>query len=395
VHLMSAHPELARLLLSASDARAANPKAQLKRALLEVQKAEHERANLEERLRALVEASSDVVYRMSADCKQMQQLVGRQFLANTDSPDESWIERRIHPKDQPMVVAAIEQAVRIKSPFEFEHRVLHADGSLGWTFSRAVPILGEDGEITEWVGMATDVTERKRSEETLLNAERLASLGRMAVAISHEINNPLEAVTNLLYLARRAEGLPAMAREQLQQADTELGRVAHIARQALGFYRESAAPAPTDITDLMESTIDLLKSKIKARHASIEKEWRAVPVIRGVAGELRQVFSNLLANSLDAVDDGGTIKVRISRCTMRDRPSVRVTFADNGRGIDPEAKNHIFEALYTTKGAIGTGLGLWVSKQLVGKHQGRIQMRSSRNGSRKGSTFSVVLFCDL
>jgi signal transduction histidine kinase len=142
--------------------------------------------------------------------------------------------------------------------------------ALGWTLSRAVPITAEDGEITEWLGAATDITERKRSEEALLNAERLASIGRMAATISHEINNPLEAVTNLLYLASKSEGLPATAREQLEQADAELRRVAHIARQALGFYRESAAPAPIDISQLMESTLDLLKGKINGRIVSIK-----------------------------------------------------------------------------------------------------------------------------
>ena len=233
---------------------------------------------------------------------------------------------------------------------------------------------------------------RKQAEEALLRSERLASLGRMAATISHEINNPLAALTNLLFLAQRTEGIPGEARELLEEADAELQRVAHITRQALGFYRESIAPSSTNISALVESTIDLLKGKIRTKKASIEKQWNILEEVTGVAGELRQVFSNLLANSIDATDDGGTIKVRISKCRLRNGGAgLRISFADNGKGMDPATMAHIFEPLYTTKGEVGTGLGLWVSRQIVEKHGGFIHVRSSCRGPWKGSTFSVVL----
>lgn len=346
----------------------------------------------EERFRALVAASSDAVYQMSADWRIMRHLVGRHFIADTESPDQSWLERYIPLDDQPVVTAAIAHAIETKSVFALEHRVLRADGALGWTFSRAVPILDTQGEIVEWFGMATDITARKQAEEALLRSERLASLGRMAATISHEINNPLEALTNLLFLASHAEGLPAIARERLDEADTELRRIAHITRQSLGFYRESSAPALTNLNDVVESTIELLKGKIRARQVTVERQWRSEQPITAVAGELRQVFSNLLANSLDAVDDGGIVKVRTSSCMLRDgRRGVRITVADNGKGIEPQARKHVFEPLYTTKGVIGTGLGLWVSRQIVEKHRGFIRMRSRQTGAHKGSTFSVLL----
>lgn len=346
----------------------------------------------EERFRALVEASSDVVYEMSPDWKIMRRLEGREFIPSTETPDQSWMTRYIHPSDQPRVQAAIEDAIQHKSVFELEHHVTRTDGTTGWTFSRAIPLIGEDGEITGWFGAATDITARKRAEAALLRSERLASLGRMAATISHEINNPLAALTNLLYLARRTEGLPDEARELISEADAELQRVAHITRQSLGFYRESTAPVKANVSALVESAIDLLKGKIRIKGACVEKQWRFPGVVTAVPGELRQVFSNLLANSLDAVDGQGVIKVRVSECTFAGgRTGVRVTLSDNGKGIEEVGRMRIFEPLYTTKGEIGTGLGLWVSKQIVEKHKGLIQVRSSTKGSHKGSTFSIVL----
>jgi len=354
--------------------------------------AENEIRRSEERFRAFVAASSDAVFQMSPDWKIMRNLAGRRLLPDTESPDQSWLSRYIHPDDQPRVVAAIEDAIRTKSAFQLEHRVLRTDGTLGWTLSRAVPLMDANGQVTEWFGTATDITAQKRAEQALLHSERLASLGRMAATISHEINNPLEALANLLYLASIADGLPSEARDRLAEADTELQRIAHITRQALGFYRESSSPSVFNINVLMESTIDLLKRKISAKQVSVETQWRAKREVTGVAGELRQVFSNLLANSLDAVDDGGRVKLRISACTMRDNHrGLRITFADDGKGVDPAARARIFEPFYTTKGAVGTGLGLWVSRQIIEKHRGLIQVRSSSTGPHRGSTFSVMV----
>jgi signal transduction histidine kinase len=143
----------------------------------------------------------------------------------------------------------------------------------------------------------------------------------------------------------------------------------------------------------MESAVDLLKSKIAAKRAVIEREWDGDVEITAVAGELRQVFSNLLANSLDAIDEGGTIKLRVSAGTAsgKGHRCVRVTIADNGKGIPASSRKHLFEPFFTTKGTIGTGLGLWVSKRIVGHHGGSIQMRSNASGSQRGTIFSIVL----
>jgi signal transduction histidine kinase len=230
----------------------------------------------------------------------------------------------------------------------------------------------------------TDITNRKLAEEALLRAEKLASVGRMAAAIAHELNNPLEAVTNLLFLANESEGLPESTRKLLETADAELRRMAYITRQSLGFYRESATPALTSVNAVLESALDLLKSKIKSKHAVIEKQWNNDVQIVGIPGELRQVFSNLLANSLDAIQEGGTINLRVTANQHR----VRITVADNGKGISTELQQHIFEPFFTTKGTTGTGLGLWVSKEIISKHDGIVQMRSK---VQRGTVVSVVL----
>jgi signal transduction histidine kinase len=360
--------------------------------------AERQLRDSEERFRAFVSASSDVVYRMSPDWSEMWHLQGRDFVPDTDSPIGAWLEKYVHPEDRVPVVSAIQKAIHDKSPFALEHRIQRVDGSFGWTFSRAVPILNSGGEIVEWLGAASDITARKLAEGALLRSEKLATLGRMAATIAHEINNPLESVTNLLYLADHDGDVPESAHRLLRMADVELQRVAHITRQSLGFYRESNAPALTSVNVLLDSAIDLMKGKITERQAVVEKESLADVTITAVAGELRQVFSNLLANSLDAIDARGKIFIRISHTSAakQDNPPcqsgcARITFVDNGRGINPSVRNRIFEPFFTTKGTVGTGLGLWVTRQIVEKHGGSIRVRSRSAGASKGTVFSIVL----
>ena len=238
-----------------------------------------------------------------------------------------------------------------------------------------------------------DITQRKQTEQALLRSEKLASVGRMAAVIAHEINNPLAATMNAVYLALNTKDLPDDARRFLEMGDEELKRIAHITRQSLGFYRESNAPARMTVQTVLDSVVNLLASRIKAKHATIERQWEEDVEITAVAGELRQVFSNLLANSLDALDDHGTVKLRVSSGTglKNGGRCVRVTVADNGKGIAANLRPHIFEPFFTTKGTIGTGLGLWVTKEIIDKHGGTIQVRSNTRELRRGTVFSVVL----
>jgi len=347
----------------------------------------------EERFRTLVTATSNAIYRISPDWSEMRQLRGHEFVAGTEAPGHTWLQEYVHPDDYTRVLEAIQEAIRTRSVFEMEHRVLRPDGSLGWTFSRVIPLKDANGEIMEWFGTASDVTERKRTEEALLRAEKLATLGRMAATIAHEINNPLEAVTNTLYLARATAENPASVRRYLDMADDELNRIAHITRQTLGFYRESAAPAVVSVGTILDAAEDLLRAKIKAKRATIEKQYELDRRVAAVPGELRQVFSNLLANSLDAIEEQGAIRLRISRSTVltNGQPRIRVTIADNGKGMDAATLPRIFEPLFTTKEATGSGLGLWVSKQIIEKHGGSIRVRSNHRKPRRGTVISIFL----
>lgn len=242
--------------------------------------------------------------------------------------------------------------------------------------------------------LEAEIEARRKAEAALIVSEKLNTAGRMAAVISHEINNPLEAITSLLYLAQTVKGTPGEVLRYLKTADEELKRIAHITRQTLGFYRETTSPTSVRVESLLDSVVDLLQGKIKAKGAAVKKQCDEHLLIdSAVNGELRQVFSNLLVNSLDALDGNGNVTLRASMSFNPGdgRSRVRITIADNGHGIGPSTLPRIFEPFFTTKGSIGNGLGLWVSKQIIEKHGGAVQVRSSINGSRRGTSFSVVL----
>jgi two-component system NtrC family sensor kinase len=241
--------------------------------------------------------------------------------------------------------------------------------------------------------LQAEIVARRKAEEALISSEKLASVGRMAAVLAHEINNPLESVTNLLFIAQTSEGVPESVRNYLEMADGELKRIAHITRQTLGFYRESAAPATFALTALFTSIVDLLQAKIMSSRAVVQIQCDPNLQVTAFQGELRQVLSNFLRNSLDAVGDGGKITLRASSaCSLASRPcSVRISVSDNGHGISQVALSNLFQPFYTTKGLVGNGLGLWVSKQLIEKHGGTIDVRSRTSGRFKGTTFSMVL----
>lgn len=241
--------------------------------------------------------------------------------------------------------------------------------------------------------LQAEIIARQKAEEALVQSEKLASVGRMAAVLAHEINNPLEAVGNILFLAQSTEGLPDSVREYLEMADAELRRIAHITRQTLGFYREATAPTTFYVAALFDSVLDLLKAKITSRQAIVERQCDVTLQITAFQGELRQVLSNFVLNSLDALDDNGIVTVRASISTddQSEGCQISISVADNGRGISVEVLPHIFEPFFTTKGSIGNGLGLWVSKQIIEKHGGIISVNSCTDGPQRGTTLSVAL----
>jgi signal transduction histidine kinase len=247
--------------------------------------------------------------------------------------------------------------------------------------------------IIGYLLIGTDNGARKQAEEALLRSEMLASAGRMAASIAHEINNPLEAMMNTLYLARTVANVPAEALKYLEIADGELMRIAHITRQTLGFYREFSAATSNSASALIGSVVNLLQAKIRANGANVEQQCEETLEVMGIAGELRQVLANLLANSLDAVGQNGKVVLRASASIDPNDGTrrVRMVVADCGSGMALATTKNIFDPFFTTKGTVGTGLGLWVCKQLVEKNGGSIRVRSMTEGRRRGTTFSVLL----
>jgi signal transduction histidine kinase len=296
----------------------------------------------------------------------------------------------VHPADRDAARHIVDEAARRGGDFNVEYRVVNGSEPR-WLMACGRAVRNTNGRPLRFIGIVMDISERKRAEAALVRSEKLASLGRLAATVAHEINNPLAAIMNLLYLAKNSPDAPSTQRF-LDTADEELKRVSHITRQALGFYREGSVPAVVSIGEILDSTVGLLQSRIHARQATIEKQYDDNVQLTAVAGELRQVVSNLLANSLDAVQENGIITLRASYGRCPDgRRCVRLTVADNGKGIAPTDRLQIFEALFTTKDLTGTGLGLWVTKQLVEKHGGSIRVRSATRGARRGTTICVTL----
>ena len=264
------------------------------------------------------------------------------------------------------------------------------DGSLYIQETTIAPVRSERGDIKHFVGILVDVTDRKRAEEALIQSEKLASVGRMAATIAHEINNPLSATMNAVYIASSDPALPEHARDILGIAEQELRRVAHITKQTLGFYKESGQPVVVHLAELLDGVLDLYEPKARNKSVHIHRRYGCTVAIQAVESELRQVISNLLTNGIDALPENGTLYLRTAGPfpVAASRPMVRLTIADNGTGINPGNMKRIFVPFFTTKQAIGTGLGLWIASELVKKNDGRIQVRSQLG---RGSAFAVWL----
>lgn len=254
-----------------------------------------------------------------------------------------------------------------------------------------------DSEV-RWVGViATDITERKRTEEAMRRSERLAAAGRLAASIAHEINNPLESVTNLLYLLRNSPSLDAEAQEYTRMAQQELSRVGEITQQTLRFYRQSTLPQDVRLPDVLRSVLVLHQARLQSPRIDVQLRLSDRAILFGYAGELRQVFANLVGNAIDAMPIGGRLYIRAREARRHGKRGIRVTVADTGTGMAEAVRLRIFEPFFTTKDVTGTGLGLWVSAELLTKHRGSMLVRSrvSRfRGDHSGTVFTVFFPSD-
>ena len=276
------------------------------------------------------------------------------------------------------ILASLKQGVERSMVREVE-----ADGSV---FHQTIHHIPERATVRSYF---VDITAHKRAEQALIRSEKLASVGRMAATVAHEINNPLEAVTNCIYIAATNPKLPPEVKEHLEIANRELKQISDITKRTLGFYRENAKPSIVDIRTLVGEVVELYSSKFRPKdiRLSVEHDGCGGQIV-AVAGEIRQVISNLLVNAVDASNLKGVVKIRTSRVPLNGSTYVRVTVADTGTGIPAVIRNRIFEPFFTTKEVVGTGLGLWVSQQIIEKHEGHIRVRSAEG---KGTVFCVFL----
>lgn len=255
------------------------------------------------------------------------------------------------------------------------------------------PKLESDGSVSGIIVLGVDVTDAKRSEQILLQSEKLNAVGRLASTIAHEINNPLAAVTNLIYLAQNAAVSP-QAKEFLTAAEIELRRVSGIANQTLQFHRQQTNPAPVTAASLINATLPLYQGRFSNARIKVELRDRARQPVICLDGEIRQVLSNLISNAIDAMQGKERRLLIRSRDTTdwsTGRSGITLTIADTGTGISTDTISRIFEPFFTTKGNKGTGIGLWISREIVERHRGTLKVKSRDAAQVSGTVFTLFL----
>lgn len=298
-----------------------------------------------------------------------------------DGQFDRWLDHFV-PEDKPKLEELIRRILEGGRHFT-ELRLMRPDGRLVWIYSGGEALRDAGGQATHIYGIAMDITERKLAEDALRKSEKLAATGRLAATIAHEINNPLEAVTNLMYLSLREPDLPERVRQFLVDADEELKRVASIVRQTLGFYRESKAFRTTNLSELVRAVLHLYRRRFETKHVRLITEFDMSLCAPIMDGEVKQVVTNFVTNALDATAPGGVIHARV----WEEQGNANIAIEDDGSGISEESKLHLFEPFFTTKVNVGTGLGLWISKEIADNHGGAIEVQTSTGPADHGTTF--------
>lgn len=253
------------------------------------------------------------------------------------------------------------------------------------------PICDESGKVVGGSKIARDISDKKKIENLVLQSEKLAATGRMAAAVAHEINNPLESVVNLIFLARQNSAPESRICRLLMTAEEELERVAHIARQTLGYYKDTAAPVMLHIHDLLENILTVYSAKMLSIGIAVDTRFDDLQKISVSKGETLQIFSNVVANAIDAMPEGGVLRVASRKASSGSQEGIQVVIQDNGKGIDAANLERIFEPFFTTKGDLGTGIGLWVVRQLVERRGGQVAITSSTTPEASGTTVTIFL----
>jgi PAS domain S-box-containing protein len=297
-------------------------------------------------------------------------------------------------QDENMILDKIRRGEKIE---HFETIRVHKNGQRIEVSLTISPMKDDSGKVIGAAKIVRDITEKKKVDRALRVTEKLAAAGRLAATIAHEINNPLEAVTNLVYLARMDAHNTERVTQYLEMAGRELDRVAHISRQTLGFYRDTSSASRLSVTHILDDLLSFYERRFESRKISMVKEYAGDIEITALGGELRQAFSNLIGNAVDAMPAGGTLVIRATQTHSRNgahRPGVRITILDTGEGIAPQHRKNLFQPFFTTKEDVGTGLGLWITRSIIEKHGGTIRVKSRTGPDDHGTAFSIFLPVD-
>ena len=348
----------------------------------------------EARFRALTHASADVIYRMSPDWSEMRQLDGRGFVEDTANPRRLWLDDYIPPEDQPLVHAEIENAIRNRRVFELEHRVRRVDGSAGWTLSRAVPMFGADGEIEEWIGAASDITERKTAEEKLKELDRRKD--EFLAMLAHELRNPLAPIGAAAELLQRAKPDESLVHTTSRIIGRQVRHMTELIDDLLDVSRVTRGlveleEAVLDVGQAAFEAVEQVMPLVQARRQDLQV--RLPPARALVCGDkkrLVQVLANILNNAAKYTHEGGTLRLEVEA----DAGQVRIAVTDNGIGMAPEVAARAFELFAQAERSAdrasgGLGLGLALVRSLVELHGGTVACDSP--GLGKGSCFMVTL----
>ena len=351
----------------------------------------------EARLNAMVTATAEVTYRMNADWSQMLECHGAGFVRSADAPSGLWLTDYVPPEERASVMAAIRRAVDAGAVFELEHRVIRADGTLGWTLSRAVPLFDEHGGIVEWFGAASDVTVRRQNEEALREADRAKD--EFLAMLAHELRNPLAPIVNAHRLLERDGTLSARGRDALSMAQRHTGHMRRLVDDLLEVSRVTRGkieirPEPVDVATAIRHAVDSLAPESEARRHRVGVRLPPEPIrLLADPTRLAQILENLLHNACKYTPDGGEIRIEAAR----DGVEVAIRITDDGIGIDPAKQSRLFELFHQVDPTLnrshgGLGIGLALVRRLVELHAGSVSVHSLGLGA--GSTFTVRLPVD-
>lgn len=304
---------------------------------------------------------------------------------------------RLHSDDRERTRRAIELAIETHSQYDIEYRTVSPDGQIKWIHALGRTAYNEAGQPVRFDGITQEITALKEAEESrdsakeaLIRSEKLALMGRLAATVSHEINNPLESIANLLYLIEQSL-TETQAMRYVKKAQEELERVSHIATQTLRFNRRANARSWERVSQILDSALALYEGRLRQNGISLLRDYTEADRLFCLSSELRQVFANLIANATDAMQRDGKLMVRTrqQRHARTGEAGMRISIADTGHGMDRDTLRRLFQPFVSTKADRGTGLGLWVSREILDKHRAIIRVRSRQTPGANGTVFSI------